>query len=351
MENEPEQRVLGLTVVPDLLCKLGADPRRVLAAAGVEEQVLSDPANMIPYAAGGRLLRECVASTGCAHFGLLLGEHWDSLSRGLPAQLSLSAQTVGEAIAAFLQYQHLNTSGAVNFLSRRGSDALLHYGIYAIGIEATDQIKSVAMAAAFNAMRKLCGDGWRPTEVHMAFREPADPRPYHRFFGAHVLFDSAETALVFSARWLKQPLPSADAKQFERLKRYAKLAGEADPVVIARRTVTSQLSAEEASGEKVAQTMGMHRRTLHRKLQRGGTSFQKVLDDVQFAVTCQILRDTDLPGIEIAALLDYGDASGFVRAFKRWAGMTPEAWRTAQRMSTLASDRTPARRQAHLPIT
>ena len=56
--------------------------------------------------------------------------------------------------------------------------------------------------------------------------------------------------------------------------------------------------------------------------------FAKVLiDEVRYDVARQLLRDTALPVAEIAAALDYSGSAVFDRAFRRWSGMSPSAWR------------------------
>jgi AraC-like DNA-binding protein len=333
--NEPLQRVAVLALVPTLLRRLGADPQEVTAAAGVKPGLLKDAANMMPFALVGRLLHQCSSSTGCPHFALLLGKQ-SSLSRlGVPGQLSLSANTVGVAIASLIKHQHLNTSGAVSFLSRRGEDAALHYGIYARGVEGTDHIKSLAIGVYCNAMRSLCGAGWRPTEVHLALRPPADDRPYRQFFLAPVRFNTQKTALIFPSRWLKHPVPSSDPAGFKQLLSSARATGEPDLVVRVRRAVSEQLLERSVSQDEVARSLAWHRRTMSRRLRLQGTSYQKILDEVQFAIACQILRDTDVRVAEIAALFGYSDASGFIRAFRRWSGRTPERWRVEHATAVL----------------
>jgi AraC-like DNA-binding protein len=64
-----------------------------------------------------------------------------------------------------------------------------------------------------------------------------------------------------------------------------------------------------------------------------GTTFGKILDEVRFEITCEMLRDTDMAVIEIAAMLGYVDASAFTRAFRRWSGITPAQWRFDNRAS------------------
>jgi AraC-like DNA-binding protein len=48
----------------------------------------------------------------------------------------------------------------------------------------------------------------------------------------------------------------------------------------------------------------------------------------RYEIARQLLLDTDLQVGDVAALLDYADASAFTRAFRRWSGAAPAAWRS-----------------------
>jgi AraC-like DNA-binding protein len=71
----------------------------------------------------------------------------------------------------------------------------------------------------------------------------------------------------------------------------------------------------------------MHSRTLGRRLDDFGTSFQRLVDESRFEIARQMLEDTSLDVMEIAASLGYARASAFTRAFRRWSGTTPALWR------------------------
>jgi AraC-like DNA-binding protein len=71
----------------------------------------------------------------------------------------------------------------------------------------------------------------------------------------------------------------------------------------------------------------MHSRTLTRRLEAHGTSFKVLADQGRFEIALQMLRNTSLGVQEIAAVLDYADASAFTRAFRRWSATTPAVWR------------------------
>jgi AraC-like DNA-binding protein len=84
------------------------------------------------------------------------------------------------------------------------------------------------------------------------------------------------------------------------------------------------------SVDRVAEVLGVSRRTLNRRLADEGTSFKALLEDTRFAMARQLLRETRLPAIEIAAALHYTTPSAFSRAFRSWTrGTTPRRIRKA----------------------
>ena len=62
-------------------------------------------------------------------------------------------------------------------------------------------------------------------------------------------------------------------------------------------------------------------------LKAGGMGYRDISNEIRFEIARQLLRDTQVPLGQIAAALDYSEASAFTRAFRRWAGQTPSDWR------------------------
>lgn len=83
--------------------------------------------------------------------------------------------------------------------------------------------------------------------------------------------------------------------------------------------------------EQVAEEMDMNVRTLHRRLQEEGTSWQTILDGLRQELALGLLRDTDQPQARIAEQLGYSDIRSFQRSFKRRNGMTPGRYRRENR--------------------
>ena len=154
--------------------------------------------------------------------------------------------------------------------------------------------------------------------------------PYRRFFQAPLRFDAEQTVLVFPARWLERPLPGADAtlrRILEQQVEALEASGGPDIVGQLRRVLRSLLVTGSGSLDQVAQLFSMHRRTLNRRLRASGTTFQRLVEEMRYEIARQLLEDTRMSVVEIAAALDYADASAFTRAFKRWSGVSSAAWR------------------------
>ncbi|MDZ7621975.1 MAG: helix-turn-helix transcriptional regulator [Candidatus Competibacteraceae bacterium] len=94
-----------------------------------------------------------------------------------------------------------------------------------------------------------------------------------------------------------------------------------------RRALRTLLLTRQSSLEQVARLFALPRRTLNRRLEEKGATFQGLVNEVRYEIARQLLEDTRMSMGQIAAILDYNDASAFTRAFRRWSGQTPTAWR------------------------
>jgi AraC-like DNA-binding protein len=95
--------------------------------------------------------------------------------------------------------------------------------------------------------------------------------------------------------------------------------------------------ARDPSLTSVARELGMSARTLQRQLDRQGASFHQLLEEVRCAHAIDYLLGSDEAVERIAAYLGYRDPSNFRRAFRRWTGVSPAAFRAERRVPRLDS--------------
>jgi AraC-like DNA-binding protein len=352
VDTESTVRIGATLAIPAILRSLGANPAEVLAEAGFDLRLFDDPDNRIPYAARSRLMRYCAARTGCRHFGLLIGEQEGLHSLGLVGLLVRDSPDVGTALRNLVRYFHLHVRGALTTLSVDGNLAMFGYEAYEPRAEATDQVGDGAAALMFNIMRELCGEEWKPVEVRFVHRKPEDVRPFRRLFGVPLCFDAEQYSVVFSAAWLNRRLPATDPA-LRRL-----LQKEIDAIESRHRNdfpeqvrgvLRTALLTGHASAGQIAALFAMPSYTLTRRLKSFGIGFQELVDDVQSDIARQMLEHSEMDVSQIAASLDYSNASAFTRAFRRWTGTTPANWRATRNVYRGARDKTVSGFDPELP--
>ena len=321
-------RVNSLVYLPDVLVELGHAPEPIIRRAGLDPAALASPENLMEFPEAGRLLRECVAATGCGHFGLLVGQKATSATFGLVGALMRNAPTVRDAMLDMAVHQPRYARGAVVFLLRHAEEALWGHGMYYPGTPALEQIGDTAISVGVSLLREWTGK--TPDAVLLARSAPASVGPYRRAFGVTPQFDAEQNALVVSAKTLGLPVRGADAAVRARLEEQVaqywavRAPSVAESVV---RYLRARVVCCEPILLDVAAALGMSARTLNRVLQVEGTNFRALRNEVRMEVARQLLGGTRMSVTGIALALSYAETSVFTRAFRNWSGMTPRAWR------------------------
>lgn len=317
-------------IVPTLR-EFGLDPDPVIREAGLDPRLFDDGASVILHAALGRLLILCVARTHCPHFGLLVGQRATILSLGLVGRLMQHSPTVGDALRALVANLSVQDRVVVPALTTSDGTVLLSIAFYQPVAGSADQISDAALAITVNALRSLCGSDWSPAEVLVPRSPPAAREPYWRHFRAPVRFNEESATLVFPASDLDRRIAGADPMTREvldeRIQQMKGAQGCEFPDDI-RRLLRTRLTGYRCSAEDIADLLAIHRRTLSRRLKGSGMDYRSIANEVRFEIARQLLEDTEVPLCQIAAALGYSEASAFTRAFRRWSGQMPTAWRT-----------------------
>ena len=324
-------RVGPLMSIPSLLREVDCSPEQILGDAGLSLEQFEDPDTEISFLAGSKMLANCVAATGCQHFGILMGEQAGSSSLGLAGFILRFAPNVGAALQALLRHLELHDQGGTPILTTDGELSSLGYAIHLPDVEAADTIYDLSTAMTCNIMRDLCGQNWNPTRVLLARRRPSDLAPYEHFFRAPLRFDAEQNAVAFPTDLLDHPLTSADPALFRHLEKEANGLHDSRPLNTTgsvHRLLRQSLARGHFAAGDIASQLGMHERTLHRHLEKEGTTFRSELEGIRYEVARQLLATSRTPLSGIANALGYAEPSTFIRSFKRWSGTTPALWRS-----------------------
>jgi AraC-like DNA-binding protein len=250
---------------------------------------------------------------------------------GIAGKLVRHAESVQAALRLSIAHLHLHDRGGVAALSPRGAkDVQLSYVIHHTNTPGTAQILDASIAVACSVMRCLCGPQWAPSEVTLSRDRPRILQPYRAFLRAPIRFNAPHSALVFPASCLDQPIAGADPAARNHLLALAAELDAARPATVTELTIralTRMIIATPPSTDKVAEVLGIKPRRLRERLEVEGSSVKGLLEDLRCELARQLLEESRLPIVEIAASLHYSKPGAFSRAFKGWTGETPRQWR------------------------
>ena len=157
--------------------------------------------------------------------------------------------------------------------------------------------------------------------MHFAHAAPHDIAPQRGLFGAPVHYAQPRNALIFARELLAMPLDGVGHAM------HGASMPSADLLVELKRQVMRQLADGSVAIDAVAARLGLSERTLQRRLHAEGLSFQQLVERLRFDTACRLLCEGRLSLTEIGYRLGYSEPSAFSRAFRRWSGDSPLAYR------------------------
>jgi AraC-like DNA-binding protein len=153
-----------------------------------------------------------------------------------------------------------------------------------------------------------------------------------KHFGCEIVFNRPRDLLVFKSEVLDLPFRTHNAELLELLvpgleSALSKRNSGASIIDDVKESINRSMRGQRPSIQSVAKDLCVSSRTLQRRLEEEGTSYQRLLDGVRQDAARRLLASTDLEAAEIAFLLGFEELNSFTRAFQAWEGATPMRWR------------------------
>ncbi|MDX6462998.1 MAG: hypothetical protein QOE55_6695 [Acidobacteriaceae bacterium] len=185
------------------------------------------------------------------------------------------------------------------------------------------------------------GTGTQLNPVRVEYvQQRANPRALERHFGCKVTGGASRNAIIFHASDATAPFVTRNAElldllapQFEeQLKQYK---SEDSFIELVRQAIQDRLTGQRPSIDAISQVLHVSPRTLQRRLQESGSSFQRLLDEARHQMARYYLSNSALELNEAAYLLGFEDPNSFGRAFRAWEGMPPSDWKETHQTSKI----------------
>jgi len=169
--------------------------------------------------------------------------------------------------------------------------------------------------------------------IKLAYPEPKHINEYRLMYPCPASFNQENTTMVFEAKYLKMPVIQTAKALRGYLKRapFDWFTRQAYFQVFTQRVVNyleNNTHIASTNMDAIAQQLHVTTRTLRRKLNDEGTSFQTLKDNVRRDTAIHLLSQPNIPISDISRQLGFSEPAAFTRAFKLWTGVSPKIYRT-----------------------
>ncbi len=335
MPREYTILVRSVRKIADAADARGVRAEELYRAVNLDPSLLDDPDNRIPFSQFVALYENAARLTGDDAFGLHVGEISTPELFDVLGYVVINSPTLGEALNRLVRYHSIWSDGALFRLDVSGSRACLTYEYAESQGSPRRHDCEMTFSIAVSFARRVTGVDWAPVEVSFQHPKPQSTDEHRRIFRAPVLFSRPSNDLILDSALLGLPITMADPGLCDILDRQARellarLPHEDSLANQVRGLLTETLKAGDSRLETLSQRFGVSPRTLQRRLRDEGTSHQELLDEVRKELSKRYLMEPELAICEVAYLLGFSEPSAFHRAFRRWTGITPKAFRISQ---------------------
>lgn len=330
---KPLARYASLNNYVELGQSLGLDPAALARAVDLDPAGFRLQDRWIPAEAVAELLERSAAASGHEDFALRLAEYRRLGNLGPLSLVIREEPDVRSALGVLIRHQHMYNEALRLRLSELSGIATLHVSIDVGRPAVLRQSIELAIAVVHQLLQGFIAPDWQPISVSFTHPPPSSDFAHVALFGDVVRFDQSYNGISLYSTELDTPNAMSDPE----LHRYAKQLlddiddSAADPTAEfrVRQLIETLLPTGRCSVDQVARSLGVDRRTVHRRLTAEGLSFSDVLDTTRQDLARHLVANPRYPLIEVSQLLGFGSPGNFSRWFRQRFAQSPSQLRRA----------------------
>ncbi len=313
--------------------RLSGDPQRLLEECGIDPTTRGKPNTKLLLRDVSKLLETTSTRLKCTDLGMRIGARQDGLDNmGRLRPILESARTIEEYYLYASRHMYVYTSAIDIHLEKLTGDRfLVRFDLNASDIPFRRQIIEQALSINRDDAIRLSQGRVRAREIWFSHSPLSLEATYHKRYTADVRFSQPVDGVVYSLEDIRTVLPTYDPKRLEEaLQSFSLDCPPPDDATIDVKRAVHYCTAyrEDCTREAICELLGIHPRTLHRRLQAEGKTFEDIKDEVRRDMVAHYLMESDLSLTDITERLRYSEATAFSRACRRWFGVSPGEMRS-----------------------
>ncbi|MEM7101395.1 MAG: AraC family transcriptional regulator [Pseudomonadota bacterium] len=298
---------------------------------GFTAQDLADPELTMPFPAQVQLIRNAQQST-TAGMALRVGQQLQVAAHGSLGTAMQSAPELRSALHAFIEFIDARASFFRLSLDEEGQQAVMRIDLVDLPKDLHAFFTESLLHSLNHCLRFFSGQPHAMTQIELYYADPSYGTRYQETFQCPTTFEASCSQALFPRPLLALPSPESDHGLFsssttDLRTRKNRQDSDADLVHDIQRFLLDN-PGKVWTLRELAPRYAISGRTLIRRLQAQGTTYQTLRDEVYKPLACEYLRNMSVEAAAVA--LGFADTASFRRTFKRWYGVTPGDWKIQQ---------------------
>lgn len=316
--------------IRDVLQDEGLDVRSLFSHAGMDMSQLGNPEMRYPTEKVSRLWELAVQRSRNAMLGIAKPRCASVAGFDVVGYAMMSCSTLLASLECLVRYLRVVSEAAALLLRAEAGRYSIELTLFGGELAVPRQRSEFSLLTLLSFLRWISGRPIAPLLVEFSYPEPAHPQPYQEAFQSPVRFNAAANRLVLSEPDLTAPLPTHHPALEQFHAQFARQClARLDNHRISRKVgelIAQKLQGWEPRREEIARLLCLGDRTLRRRLEEEGTTFQKILDDTRRDLARHYFALQRYSAGEVAYMLGFTDQGTLFRASRRWFGVSPKQY-------------------------
>lgn len=338
MQIAPVIRQYVFAQVTTTLESMNENVERTLSRNGIPDWRGTDGKALVPLVHFIQALEVGSRATGDERFSMRVAEEHDLKHFADYGAAIRSGATVFDAMNIACRLISTQVPTLKFWVSRQKGGVLLcrKQSVRSPGLERPLQfLERYTMLLFVNIIRTGAGPNWKPSTVYLSTQNDRVFSEWAEFEGADVVSEAPCSAIFVPDNILvlpvrNQPIPAREKnavinKQYARDKLGENFVDDIQCLTV------SLLRNKSASLRVLSDVTMISQRTLQRNLAREGQTFRTLLDRARFQLATEVLNSKGATVADASELTGYEHPQHFIRAFRRWAGVTPGEYQVIRR--------------------
>lgn len=266
--------------------------------------------------------------------GIKHGQRLNISSHGFVGFAAMAADNLGQALSLAIRYTRTRTLLADIRFHKEDDSAVIQINRLAAMPGTFPFVVENIISSFVGVARFLVGQQEELSAVIKLTHSPqTNPIEYEQLFGVPVLFNQPYNQICLPEFLLDAPVSTANAISRGLAETECeKLLAQQDHGQDLVTQIRYKLEKMQAFPTLpiMAKALNSSPRTINRQLAQLNTSYQHTLDEARREKAMELLDLSSIAIEKISINLGYNDPSNFGRAFRRWVGQSPRAYRKSK---------------------